>query len=464
MSRITFYGATGTTTGSRFYLQLHDRNFLIDCGLFQGPKKNRVKNWEPFPVPAPEIDRVLLTHAHLDHSGYLPRLCRDDFKGLIHCTHATAMLSDIILRDSAEIQEEDARWANKKGYSRHKPALPLYTLKDAEKTAGFFSPLQYGEDLYFADDFRIKFKDAGHILGSSLIDIKTSRNEQSRKIVFSGDLGRPTIKHLRDPSQVFNVDYLVMESTYGSRLHGDENPKDELMRIIRESNERGGVLIIPSFAVGRTQALCYFMRELQEEGRIPDIPIYIDSPMAIDAFKVFENRLSDCNIHSRLLVLQGKEIFRPRNLHFCESREESKTLNRIRRDAIIISASGMATAGRVLHHLEQRLTAPENTVLFVGYQPEGTRGRHLIEGREEIKIHGRMIPVNARIEQIHGFSGHADYNEILAYLMAFNKPPEKTFIVHGEPEASSSLAEKIRERYGWDVVVPEYGQSFDLDL
>ncbi len=464
MAKLTFWGATGTTTGSRFLLETEAGKFLIDCGMFQGPKEIRLKNWEKFPVPPGTIDRVFLTHAHIDHTGYFPKLCREGFKGLAHCTYATEEFCKLLFIDSAHIQEEDAKWANKKGHTKHKPAKPLYTVKDAEKSLGHLSPLQYGEDLFIGDDLRIKIKDAGHILGSGLVDIKSRLGKQSRKIVFSGDLGRPSKRFLRDPFQAFNVDYLVVESTYGNRLHNDASPINELARVINESVERGGLLIIPSFAIGRTQQLLFVIRELEEAKRIPALPIYIDSPMAINATEVFESRISDMNIESRVARLNGVEIFKPKNLHICKSRTASKEINNIKSKAIIIASSGMVTGGRILHHMVQRLPDEKNTVLFIGYQAQGTRGRTISEGSEFVKIHGRQIPIAAKIESLSGFSGHADYNEILAWMMAFNKPPEKTFIVHGEPKSSQALADKIGERLGWDVTIPEFGQSFEIDL
>ncbi|MBN2383078.1 MBL fold metallo-hydrolase [bacterium] len=464
MANLTFFGATGTVTGSRFLLEIEGQRVLIDCGLFQGLKENRLKNWDPFPVPAAEIDRVFLTHAHIDHTGYLPRLCREGFGGPVHCTHATADLCDIMLRDSAHIQEEDAYWANKKGYSKHKPALPLYTIADAEQAISQLSPLHYGEDFFLNDATRAKFKDVGHILGSALIDFKKSYGQESRKIIFSGDFGRPKKLILKEPTQVYDVDYLVIESTYGDRLHEEGDPINELARVINESVERGGVLLVPAFAVGRTQTLLYVIRELEETGRIPSLPVFVDSPMAINVTDIFNQRISDQNMLCRLKTLTGKNIYQPQQLKMTQTRDESKSINKINSRAIILSASGMATAGRILHHLENRLAHPKNTVLFIGYQAEGTRGRTLLEGAETVKIHGHEIPVKAKIEMISGYSGHADYNEILAWLMGFNKPPQKTFIVHGEPHAARSMAEKIREHFGWDVVTPSFGESFQLNF
>ncbi|MFC1475722.1 MBL fold metallo-hydrolase RNA specificity domain-containing protein [Candidatus Zixiibacteriota bacterium] len=464
MARLTFYGATGTVTGSRFLLEIQDKTLLTDCGLFQGPKRNRLRNWEPFPVDPAGIDHVLLTHAHIDHSGYLPRLCRDGFSGRVHCTHATADLCEILLRDSAHIQEEDARWANKKGYSKHKPALPLYTVENAEEVLQHFDAVYYGEDLFLDGDLRVKFKDAGHLLGSSLVDLKFNSGPQAKKILFSGDLGKPGTAMLRDTVQAYNVDYLVLESTYGGRLHDDVSPLVELARIIRASVERGGVLVVPAFSIGRSQTLLYAIRELEEAGEIPQLPVYMDSPMAIDATKIFEKRLYDLNLKTRVQTLEGTRILRPRDLHICRTKEQSVAINEIESSAIIISASGMATGGRILHHLIQRLPDPQNTILFVGHQAQGTRGRTMLEGKPTIKIHGRQISVRAKIENIFGFSGHADYREVCAWLMGFNRPPEKTFIVHGEPESSAALAEHIRKTFGWSVEVPQFGESLELDL
>ena len=464
MATLTFWGATGTTTGSRFLLEFHDQRFLIECGMFQGPKENRLKNWDRFPVKPATIDRVIFSHAHFDHTGYFPKFCREGFKGKAHCTYATQEFCKLLFLDSAHIQEEDAKWANKKGFTKHKPAKPLYTTADAEKSLNHLSPLQYGENLYLDGDIRVKIKDAGHILGSGLVDIKAHTGKESRKIVFSGDLGRPSRRFLRDPTQVFNVDYLVVESTYGNRLHDNKNPIEELVRVIEESVARGGVLVIPSFAIGRTQNLLYVIRELEESGRIHSLPVYIDSPMAIDATEIFEKRISDMNIASRLARINGVEIFRPKNFNICESTEASKAINNIKKDAIIIASSGMITGGRILHHMVQRLPDEKNTVLFIGYQAKGTRGRTIVEKNENVKIHGRQIPIKAKIESIQGFSGHADYNEILAWLTGFNKPPEMTFIVHGEPESSQAMADHIKSRFGWEVAIPEFGQGFELSL
>jgi metallo-beta-lactamase family protein len=462
MTKLTFFGATGTVTGSRFLLEVDGISLLIDCGLFQGLKKNRLRNWDPFPISPLELDRVFLTHAHIDHSGYLPSLCKQGFKGKIHCTHATYNLCEILLRDSGHLQEEDANWANRRGFSKHRPALPLYTVADAEKALSHFEPYHYGEDIFLTDSLRVKFKDAGHILGSSFVDVKSMRERRPKRIVFSGDLGRPARPILRDPVQPFEVDYLILESTYGNRLHQNETPEKDFAAVINASVDRGGVLIIPSFAVGRTQQLLYALRELEEDKEIPSLPVYVDSPMAIDTTTVFEKNKGCYGLVAKVLEIRGTSILKPQQLRFCRHRDESKALNEIKNGAIIISASGMATGGRILHHMRHRLPCSQDTILFIGYQAEGTRGRTILDGNPTVRIHGEDVPINARVENISGFSAHADYNEILAWLIGFNRPPKKTFIVHGEPDASAALAEKITDILGWNVVMPKFEQSFAL--
>jgi metallo-beta-lactamase family protein len=463
MAKITFHGACGTVTGSRFQLEIDGKNVLVDCGLFQGTKENRLRNWQDFPLPPSTFDHVFITHSHIDHCGYLPRFVKQGFSGKVIASRSTSDLCEVVLRDSAHLQEEDAKWANKKGFSKHSPALPLYDADDVEKTIPLFRSVYYGENYHLSPDTRVKFRDSGHILGASLIDFKTKKGDSTRKILFSGDLGRPEIPVLNDPDQVYNVDYLILESTYGNRSHSDTSAREDLQRVINESNQRGGVLVIPAFSVSRTQTLLYLIRELEEEDKIPVLPVYVDSPMAIEALNIFENHISDFDLGARVQKIMGKDIFRTHDLHICRSKEESISINNVKSHAIIISASGMVTGGRILHHMARILPDPKNTVLLIGYQAEGTRGRTLQEKKETVTIHGKKVPVSAQIEDIDGFSGHADYNEMLAWLMPFNKAPKKVFIVHGNEEASAEMARKIKDKYGWNVVIPATGDSFELD-
>lgn len=463
MTTLTFLGATGTVTGSKYLLDSDRKRFLIDCGLFQGLKQLRLRNWEPFPVPPESIDAVLLTHAHIDHTGYLPRLVKSGFTGKIYATTATTDLCNIMLPDSAHLQEEDAGYANKKHFSKHSPAQPLYTVDDANKALSYFSPIPYGETIQLTTEIELTFRDAGHILGSSFVDLRIGDSNKKFRLLFSGDLGRPSRPILRNPHTVFGTDYLVIESTYGNRLHGTENTSKELAKIINDSIDRGGVLLIPAFAIGRTQELLYSIRELEEKNVIPKLPIYIDSPMAINAMQIFEKNKIDHDLESKVKELSGIDILKTARLQFVHMSEDSKALNIIKSHAIIISASGMVTGGRILHHMFNRLPDPKNTILFIGYQAQGTRGRTILEGAESVKIHGQYVPINAKIEYIDGFSAHADYNEALAWLSNFNHPPKRIFIVHGESEESIGFAQKITSAYGWDVVIPEYLEKFELN-
>jgi len=324
--------------------------------------------------------------------------------------------------------------------------------------------VHYGQPIFLADDLRVKFRNAGHILGSSYVEFKRLAGAKSKKILFSGDFGRPDRAVLRDPVQVYNVDQLILESTYGNRLHGDEQPLDKLVRVIHDSVKRRGVLIIPSFSVGRTQTILYLLRRLEEENKIPVLPVYMDSPMAIAASQVFEKHTNDLNLTARKFQGRGIDIFRTRDLHTCKTRDQSKAINQVAEKGIIISASGMVTGGRILHHLQARLPYRQHTVLFIGYQAEGTRGRAILDGKDSVKIFGAQVPVRAHIESISGFSGHGDYEEILAWLAAFNRPPRTTYLVHGESEASSALADKIRKKLGWKVVIPEMGRQVSFDF
>jgi metallo-beta-lactamase family protein len=462
MIKIQFLGATGTVSGSKYLIDTGKTRFLVDYGMFQGPKHLRLLNWQTPPVKPNSVDCVLLTHAHIDHSGMLPVLARDGFQGPIWATPITTELCEINLLDAAHLQEEDARFANKMKFSKHKPALPLYTKEDAELAISRLRSLDYDEPAMISEDIQIRFLDAGHILGSAIVEV-TAQNEKPMRIVFSGDLGRYDALILRDPTPVYEADYLLIESTYGNRKHPAEEPIGDLAAIINETAKRGGMVVIPAFAVGRTQALLYMIRDMKVRGVIPDLPIFVDSPMALRVTDVFCRHVDDFDEEAKAIFRETGECpVLSDNVHFVYTKEESQKINDIRYPAIIISASGMATGGRILHHLKYRLPDPRNTILFVGYQAYGTRGQLLRDGARSIKIHGENVPVRAQIRNIEAFSGHADSEEIMRWLSKFKKPPKMTFIVHGEAESSKALAEEIKQVLGWKTHIPEYLESVDL--
>ncbi|MDQ8182164.1 MBL fold metallo-hydrolase [Pelagicoccus sp. SDUM812005] len=462
---LRFLGAAGTVTGSRHLIETRGKRILVDCGLFQGPKRNRLKNWDPFPVDPASIDCVLLTHAHVDHIGYLPRLVKDGFRGRVYGTHPTIDLARILLADTAHLQEEEAKYANKKGYSKHSPALPLFNRRDADRAGDLLYGVSYGDEFAPIDGIVGKYRDVGHILGSAFLGLKTTdRSDGPKKLLFSGDIGRPRDSILRPPSQPYNVDYLVMESTYGDRLHSPDNVRAELVEALQKAFSRNAPVMIPSFAVGRSQSLLYLIRELEEDGSIPSVPIYLDSPMALKALETHQNHLRDLNLTCRAKALSGTDIFRPRQLHLISHQRDSKALCKTTDRCIIIAGSGMVAGGRILHHLRQNLPNPLATVLFVGYQAEGTRGRALRDGKQSIRMFGQDIAVRAHIDAIDGFSGHADYLEMLAWLMAFNKPVSRVFLTHGEPEAASALQARIREEFNWPVSVAEEDTPYTIDF
>ncbi len=451
--KLTFMGATRTVTGSKYLVEAAGRRILVDCGLFQGLKNLRLRNWAPLPVAPGEIDAVILTHAHLDHSGYVPLLVKNGFKGPVYCSEATRDLCAILLPDSGYLQEADADRANRHAYSKHKPALPLYTEAEARRSLDRFKTVDFGRDTALADGLSFGLSRSGHILGSAFVTL----DEEGTRLVFSGDLGRPDDPVMKSPAEIQETDYLVVESTYGDRLHRDGDPQVKIGKIIRETAARGGTIVIPAFAVGRSQAILYYIHELKQAGEIPDIPVFLDSPMAINATRLLndhgeDHRLSDAEWARVCGVAR-----------YVNTAEESRALD----DGpgmpqVIISASGMATGGRVLHHLKHYIGDPRNTVLFTGFQAAGTRGARLIHGEDEIKIHGRMWPVRAEVDVLHNASAHADYREILDWLGHFRGPPRRTFVTHGEEEAATSLAMKITDHLGWDATVPDYLDSVDL--
>ena len=462
MTSLQFLGATGCVTGSRFLIQNSSEQVLIDCGLFQGPKDLRLRNWEPFPVDGHALHNVILTHAHLDHTGYLPRLVKEGFRGKVLATPATVDLCGLLWPDTGHLQEEDARYANKQGYSKHKPALPLYTEMEAIEALSFLNPVPYSEDRRLSSTLSFSLLPAGHILGSSFVKVIVHSNGRAQILLFSGDLGRYGQPITLDPTPVEEADYLVIESTYGDRLHEGADPRDSLAALIRHTSERGGMVLIPSFAVGRTQELLYILRELEDSGRIPSLPVFVDSPMAVDATKILMKYPEEHDLDMTRMLTAGVDPLNCRKVNFVRAAELSKALNEQRHPMIVIAASGMATGGRVLHHLLHRLPDPRNLVLFVGYQAEGTRGRLLLEGASAIKIHGQMIPVRAEVKAMDHFSAHADSSEMLRWLSCFRKPPKATFLVHGEPGPRRALAEKIQQQLHWKTVLPEYQEKFEL--
>ena len=457
---LQFLGAAGTVTGSKFLVTVGRQRMLLDCGLFQGVKDLRLRNWRPPPFAAADLDAVVLSHAHLDHSGYLPLLVRNGFRGPIHCTPGSQDLLRVLLLDSAHIQEDEAARANRYGYSKHKPALPLYTTGDAEAALALVEPHPYGTPFAVGQGVTAVLRRAGHILGSAIIELDIG-TPPALKLVDSGDLGRGNHPILRDRDPVTEADVLLVESTYGDRVHAPD-AAETLARIVRESAARGGALLVPAFAVGRTQELIWTLRQLEEAGKVPVLPVYIDSPMAINVTDIYCRHPDDHNLDMKLLMDEKRCPLCCKQYHLARTPQESKALNERRDPIIIISASGMATGGRILHHLKERLPDEHTTVLLPGFQVEGTRGRALQDGARSVRIHGQDIPVRARIETLDGLSAHADRDEIVRWLRGFTRPPRQVYVVHGEPHAAQSLAELVRTQFGWNVQVAKDGATVPL--
>lgn len=444
-------------------LETNGNRAMIDCGLFQGLKELRERNWERLPLNPASIGWTLITHAHIDHTGYLPRLVRDGFTGPIYATKATANLMRIMLPDSGRLQEEDAEYANRKGLSKHEPALPLYTERDAEVALKQVRPVDYDQPVRLSKFLTARFIPAGHILGSSFVELEIAeRDAPPIKVLFSGDIGRYDEPILNDPAQVEEADYLLVESTYGNRLHDEGDPKAKLAEIINQTVERGGKVIIPAFAIGRTQMLVYYLRELEDEGLIPMLPVAVDSPMAAEATRLYIRHKDDHDFDMQELARNNRNALATRKFRLVSGRNGSKALDAETGPAIIVSPAGMATGGRVLHHLARYLPDPASSIVLVGYQAAGTRGRRIQEGEKEIKIHGEMIPVRARVESIGGLSAHADSAEILKWLSGFKRPPRTTFMIHGEPDSAEALRDKITRELGWNVVIPAYKEVVEL--
>lgn len=461
MMKIQFLGATNTVTGSKYLLHIGQRRLLVDCGLFQGLKMLRLRNREPLPIDPRQVDAVILTHAHIDHSGYLPLLVRQGFRGPVYCTAATADLCNILLPDAGHLQEEEANYANRHGFSRHQPALPLYTVADARHSLKQLQPQAFDQRIDLGDGLSLRFTPAGHILGAACVQL----HDGQRSIVFSGDLGRLDSLIMPAPARIPQADYLVVESTYGNRLHARNDPLDELAEIINRTAARHGVVVVPVFAVGRAQELLYYIHLLKTRKRIADIPVYLNSPMASQATQIFHHHaagsLGEAGGEHRLTRQQCEDMLA--NVHVVNSAEESKRLNQRNGPMIILAASGMATGGRVIHHLKAFAPGQRNTILFAGFQAAGTRGETILSGADSVKIHGAYVPIRAEVQNLSNLSAHADYAEILRWLAGFEHPPRHTFITHGEAVAADCLRRRIQDEKGWCCSVPDYKDIHTLE-
>ncbi len=467
MATISFYGGVGSVTGSKYLLESNGKKVLVDCGLFQGLKELRERNWQDPPFRADEIDAVIITHAHIDHTGYLPRLVKLGFAGKVFTSRATGDLLKILLPDSGRLQQEEADYRNRHNLSKHSPALPLYDEDDAKDALKQIEPVANdGNFVEICEGFRASFSVAGHILGASqvLVEIANAReNGESIKFLFSGDLGHYDQPILNDPVAPPTCDYLMCESTYGNRLHSEVHSDKQLADIINEAENRNAPILIPTFAVGRTQEILYLIRELEEDKKIPILPVVIDSPMASQATQVY-NRFNEEHDREYASILARKvHPLRTGSMTTASSRDESKKLNDMRGTRIIISASGMLTGGRVLHHAMRVLPNKDATIIFVGYQAAGTTGRRILDGEPEVRIMKSWIPVRCHIEKIEGFSAHADWKAVLRWLSGLKVTPKKVFTTHGEPEAAEAMAQHIHDEYGWTVEVPHYGETVELE-
>ena len=461
-STLRFLGGAGTVTGSRFLLTVAGKRILVDCGLFQGLKELRLRNWDKFPLDPKMLDAIVLTHAHLDHSGYIPLLCRDGFRGPIFATRGTVDLCRILLPDSGHLQEEEASYANRAGYSKHSPARPLYTEDDAWASMERFEAAAFDSPVDIAHGIRVTFRSAGHILGASTVSLEVDGNPRT-KIFFSGDLGRPSHPIFRAPETIGDADVVLVESTYGDRVHDDTESIRNFEAAIARTIERGGVIVIPSFAVDRTEIILFHLRRLIHEGRIASIPIYVDSPMALAALRLYKDAIAKGGAEIRPEMVGRQELLEPGNLTEVHTPEESMALNARGGPMVIISASGMATGGRVLHHLAHRLSDKRNSIILVGYQAAGTRGRSLLDGAESVKMLGRYVPVRAEIVNVPAFSVHADRNEIIEWLRGARRRPEVAYIIHGDPPASEALRVAITQQLGWNAVAPRHLEQVRID-
>ena len=450
--QISFYGATGTVTGSKYLFDDGAAATLVDCGLFQGFKQLRLRNWQPLPFDPKRITSAVLTHAHIDHSGYLPLLVRNGFVGRVYCSEATKDLCEILLPDAAHLQEEEARYANKRGFSKHKPALPLFTMEDAERALRHLHAVEFDEPVQLSETSTARFLPAGHILGAAMVMIESA----GKQVLFSGDLGRPNDPVMCAPTTVTKADVLVLESTYGNRRHAQADPEEELGAHLSRALERGGVVVIPAFAVGRAQTLLHLIARLKSRGKLAGVPIYLNSPMAVDATRIYHTYRSQ----HRLSVEECTAACRV--AEFVNTPEASKALNGKQGPMVIISASGMATGGRVVHHLKAFAPDPKNLILFSGFQAGGTRGANMLGGAETVRIHGKEIPIRAEVANLETLSGHADYAEILDWLKTFRQPPGNIFLTHGEPTAVDQLRQHIEAKFRWECSVPDYRETVTI--
>jgi len=459
MAKITFLGAAGTVSGSKYLIEAEGKRLLVDCGLFEGSKDLTQRNWDKLPIDPATIDWVLLTHAHIDHTGYLPRLYRNGYRGPIYSNAATHELCGVLLPDSAHLQEEDARFAAKKGYSSHKPPLPLYTVAEAQAVLTQFHEIPSNDPFTISPQFSVLPHDAGHILGATWLELTITEAGKKTLVVFSGDLGRFDQPILKDPELPTHADVLLCESTYGDREHPTGSVTEELADVINRTAKRGGAVVIPAFAVDRTQLLMYYLRELLDQKRIPQLPVYVDSPMAISVTDMYARHRGDHDLKPQT----SPDPLNVKEVHLTRTVEDSKKINDVVSPCIIISASGMITGGRILHHLAQRLPDSRNAVLLVGYQAEGSGGRALQDGAKFLRLYGEQVPVRAEVVDIGQLSAHAGKSELLRWLSGFQAPPRQTFMIHGEPSGLNGLRDAITSQYHWPVTIPAYLQTFDLN-
>ncbi len=458
--KIQFLGATETVTGSKFHLTENNHSWLIECGLFQGLKEHRLRNWRELPIDESSIEAIILTHAHIDHSGYVPALVNRGFKGDILASESTVELCKILLPDAGYIQEEDARFAAKKGFSKHKTPLPLYTYKDAVDSLKYLKAIPDKEWYKLSENVRIMMRPSGHILGSRFINLSVDEQHRHFNILFAGDIGGYDSLIAVDPGKVKSVNYLVLEATYGDRLHEQYDVLNRFESIINRTIARNGKIIIPAFAVGRTQEVLYILKNLEKQGRLPDIPIYLNSPLAIDATTIYTKFMPEHNFF--LNGVDPSEAFHPSRLELVTDPEDSKRLNALTEPAIIVSSSGMMTGGRILHHLKAYLPDQKSTIVITGFQAAGTRGRAILDGAKAIKIHGVPVAINSEVEFIEALSAHADWKGIMRWLKGFETPPDKTFLVHGEPKSLEALKSHIEKELKWKVVIPKYLEKIEL--